>query len=497
MNKKNIGRIIGIGFVAVVTFILASIATYRIGFPLDDAWIHQTYARNLAQHGEFAFLPGVPSAGSTSPLWTVLLVPGQWLGSAGIYLWAYFLGFVSLAILGIVGEKLFRSMVHPDKNAESLTMVGKLPLVGLLLVSEWHLVWAAASGMETVLYSMVILLVLFLAWQNRAPAFWLGMLIGVTIWIRPDGITLLGPVGMMLFFQFNSWTKRAKALGLLVCGMLIPLAGYLVFNYSLSGHFWPSTFYAKQAEYAALWKTGFLSRFFQLASLPLVGVGVLLLPGFLYQFLNIVRQRNWKLAAMMLWWVGYTGIYAYRLPVSYQHGRYLIPAMPVFFLLGLSGTIAFFEALRLKGRWKRRVEFGAKAVAILVTLAFLVSGARAYATDVAIIESEMVNTARWLHENTAEEDLLAVHDIGAIGYFSQRTIIDLAGLASPEVIPFIRDEVELATYMDSRGVAYLVTFPDWYHDLPQGKCIVYETDGVFSLTAGGTSMTVYRWNDEK
>lgn len=37
------------------------------GFPLDDAWIHQTYARNLAQSGQLAYLPGQPSAGSTSP----------------------------------------------------------------------------------------------------------------------------------------------------------------------------------------------------------------------------------------------------------------------------------------------------------------------------------------------------------------------------------------------------------------------------------------------
>ena len=44
-----------------------------VGFPLDDAWIHQTYARNLGLHGEFAFVPGQPSAGSTSTGGTIVL----------------------------------------------------------------------------------------------------------------------------------------------------------------------------------------------------------------------------------------------------------------------------------------------------------------------------------------------------------------------------------------------------------------------------------------
>ena len=47
------------------------------GFPLDDAWIHQVYARNLGTRGEFAFFPGEPSAGSTSPFCTVHLTPAQ------------------------------------------------------------------------------------------------------------------------------------------------------------------------------------------------------------------------------------------------------------------------------------------------------------------------------------------------------------------------------------------------------------------------------------
>ena len=494
--KKNRTFLIFIaGWVAMAAFVLASSLKYRIGFPLDDAWIHQTYARNLALRGEFSFLPGVPSAGSTAPLWTILLIPGQWLGGeSGMLVYTFFLGFLFLGLMGFVGEKLSREMTRLD-NQPGGKSNAVLPVAGLILATEWHLVWAASSGMETALYSAAILLVLYLAWKAQSPAFWLGGLIGASIWIRPDGITLLGPAAMMLFFQEKTWKRRLLRIGCLLLGLSIPLAGYLYFNNSLSGSPGPSPFYAKQAEYAPLWSTSLFLRFFRLARLPLIGVGILLLPGFFYQAYETIRRRKFKHAALFLWWLGYTALYAYRLPVDYQHGRYLIPAMPVFLLLGLSGTSDGFAQWDISHRTRRLAGFAGKAGFVLVALAFLGVGAQTYASDVAIIESEMVDTALWLRDHTLPGDYLAVHDIGAVGYFGGRQIIDLAGLVTPEIIPFIQNEDQIANYLDARGVAYLVTFPDWYQTLPEGKKMVYQTGGAFSLAEGGTNMTVFRWNE--
>jgi len=488
-TKNNHWMIPAAAFIAVSACILASQATFRIGFPMDDAWIHQTYARNLAFYGEFAFIPGMPSAGSTSPLWTLLLVPGQWIGGAGIYIWTFLLGFVCLTTLALVGDRLFRLMV-------TTTNVW-LPVAGLLLVSEWHLVWAAASGMETTLYTAAILLILFLAWWGNTPGWLLGLLIGVAVWVRPDAITLLGPVAWMICFEAVLKQERLKRLGWMFAGAIIPIGIFLMFNRTLSGSFWPTTFYAKQAEYAVLLQSSFISRYFRIATLPMVGIGILLLPGFIFQFWNIGKNRNWRLAALMLWWLGYCGVYAFRLPVGYQHGRYLIPAMPIYFLLGLSGSVALFQSVRLTQLWKRRIKFASSISVLMVSLAFLISGIRAYAADVAVIESEMVDTARWIQVNTEPDALLAVHDIGAVGYYSQRKIVDLAGLISPEVIPFMRDEARLAEYLDAKRVDFLVTFPDWYRELQNGKVVVHQTASNFSPAQGGTKMTVYRWETRK
>ena len=53
---------------AVLFYLMVSALIFRIGFPLDDSWIHLTYARNFAEHGEWAYRLGERSAGS-APGW--------------------------------------------------------------------------------------------------------------------------------------------------------------------------------------------------------------------------------------------------------------------------------------------------------------------------------------------------------------------------------------------------------------------------------------------
>src|SRR5207302_940720 len=55
------------------------------GFPLDDSWIHLQFARNLAEGAGFAYNPGVPVAGSTAPLWTLLLGAAVRVGGAQLW----------------------------------------------------------------------------------------------------------------------------------------------------------------------------------------------------------------------------------------------------------------------------------------------------------------------------------------------------------------------------------------------------------------------------
>jgi hypothetical protein len=102
-------------------------------------------------------------------------------------------------------------------------------------------------------------------------------------------------------------------------------------------------------------------------------------------------------------------------------------------------------------------------LAVIVTLPIfgVGLGAPAYGEDVSFIEREMVATARWVNANVPEDAIIAAHDIGALGYFAPRPLLDLAGLISPDVIPVMHDPAGLAAFIVGGGSDYLIVFPHW------------------------------------
>jgi len=99
-----------------------------------------------------------------------------------------------------------------------------------------------------------------------------------------------------------------------------------------------------------------------------------------------------------------------------------------------------------------------------------------------------VTEAHWLATNVPPDQLLAVHDIGAAGYFAPRPIFDLAGLVSPEVVPIIRDGPKLMSMMEQKGVAYLMVLPD-QRPAPADDIRLCE---LFNANGGMGGMTIYK-----
>ena len=502
----------GLGIVAPLLFIGLAALMGKPGFPLDDAWIHQTYARNLASNGRLEYISGVVSAGSTSPLWTLLLTLGYLLHIPYLW-WAYGLGIASLLLLLWAGMRLWRQL-WPEYAKKDW-------LAGMILATCWPLLWAATSGMETLLF-IALGLTLLALFNSQVSPFIIGFLSGLLILIRPDGLILLLLLLGGLFLQGRNWQGRVKATAVALLFALLPLIPYIVFNWTTSATIWPNTFYAKQTEYAMLLEQPIISRALQLLYFSLGGapdgwrglsaVHLLLFPGLIVAiglgFKKIKGQRL-KISAQslianlqssifywlpLLWALGHVILYAWRLPVTYQHGRYLFVAMPIWILYGVAGWVWIYGRMG-NGRYARLSKLATTLIFILLLLFFVVLGGQAYANDVAFIEGEMVAVAHWVADNTPPDTLIAAHDIGAIGYFAQRPLLDLAGLITPEIIPYLSDDQAMADYILQSNADYLVTAPGWPYTLVTNVSDVtlqYQTGYLWTQEQGLNNMAVYQ-----
>ncbi len=487
INKPAIARSLSLVAAALAsagTYLAVSASKGHFGFPLDDSWIHQTYARNLVRLAEWSFIPGEPSGGSTSPLWTILLTPGQLSGSFPLG-WTFLLGGVIFLCLARVIDKA----VPPSDESKFKF----LPWAGFLILFEWHFTWSAVSGMETLLHGLVILVFALLSLRERPSWLVLGLLVGVSVWVRPDGITLLGPGLLLAFLVERDLQRRATACMKFLIGLLLLAIPYALFNHALSGQLLPTTFFAKQMEYAAWQERSIISRLADTLINFLTGPAIFLLPGVMLFGSNAWKRKEWGAIGMLIWLVGYVILYALRLP-PYQHARYLIPAMPVFLLFGLKGLIEFLQKTNGKGRATNLLRFAWLISLVLTSAGFWWNGARAYQEDVAFVETEMVTTSRWVADNLPAEALVAAHDIGALGYFDNHRLVDLAGLISPEVIPMLGDESQISDYLNESQVTHLIVFPDWYPTLTSNLQKVYTSEGQYAPAMGGTNMAVYLWN---
>ncbi|MCU0495970.1 MAG: hypothetical protein MUF87_01310 [Anaerolineae bacterium] len=473
------------------------------GFPLDDSWIHQVYGRNLAFTGQWAFIPGEPSAASTSPLYTVLLAIGYGL-RLPYALWTHALGAIALAGAGIFSAHLADRLL-PNRDRIGL-------LTGVGVVMTWQLIWAASSGMETILFGALCLGLIAVTWREldahnylltalNTRAMWIrglqfGAIAALTTLARPEGILLVGICGIALLIardrQVIFWIIGA----MIAFGVMI--APYLALNLSLTGGLLPNTAAAKQIQHEPLLMQSYPVRLFQMTVPLFIGGQFLLIFGLVAMSVSIVRKhhpRLWLLYHLPLVWViALIALYAARLPAAYQHGRYVLPALPALVVFGIVGTVILVQRGRI--RRVQRVLTGALATSVMLLWVFFAfsTGLLTYVRDVSVIDEEMVNAAFWIRDHLPPDELLAIHDIGAVGYFAPRPMLDIAGLLSPEVIPLIHQPEAMWAWLEANEARYLMAFPDQIPgDDPSDPrlCRVYVTGGAAQAIVG-YNMTIYR-----
>ncbi|HET8578338.1 MAG TPA: hypothetical protein VFO18_14675 [Methylomirabilota bacterium] len=456
------------------------------GFPLDDPWIHFQFARNLAEGHGFAYNPGVPVAGSTAPLWTVLLAAA----------FALFGSHPALAkgigIAAALGTALLARRLGSRWTGDP--MLGAL--AGILTALAAPLVWGALSGMEV---SLAALLVTAALLAHTAQREWTAaLLLGLATLARPEAVLLVP----LLWLARPLTLRRTAIIFGVVAAVLAPA---VAFNLVTAGAPWPATASAKiegglvgllrgmrepvastlirrpwqfEVEWAeTLWRANML--------LPL-----LLVPG-LWVLARRLGRAALPAAVLLLQPVGMALLAPYRGP-AFQEGRYASQLLPLAIVVATMALIPLGAS-----SWPRRL---AAAALIVAGLAALPAAAERYGWAVQNIEAMQVRLGRWAALHTPRDARLGLNDVGAIAYISRREVLDLMGLVTPAIIPYRRDgESGVLRYLERTCPDYLVIFPAWFPELSARAdrfTPIYRLRLEHNTVAGADEMVVYEtaWN---
>ena len=424
----------------------------RFGFPLDDAWIHQAYARNLGLHGIMAFSPGQPSTGSTSFGWTLLLALGYWL-KIPFFFWTYLWGGSFAIASAFIAARLSQNYFGNFRNAV---------FVAVFCMLEWHLAWASVSGMEIGFFTFLTLLFFLLLSRNVSP-FLLGGLTGTIALVRPEGILLALVYGFKLLLDQPRHTRRILLGGAsFLFSFLIMISPWMIFNLIYSHRPFPNTISAKFMMYGypwSFWKS--LKYLWEVLIYFLNGPLLLLLPpaGFMTYY-ALKTEKSIHLYPLV-WFLTLIGLYAIALPAIYDHGRYLMPLTPLIIIYGFEGLAQILK------RFNRTSLLRPVVWTALFGMVFLlwINGASDFAYRIQLYDRVHVRAAQWINANTPGDVVIATHDIGIIGYYTERPIVDLAGLLTPEIVPIMNDPHKMADYVRAKQVTYLIVYSGYYRDL--------------------------------
>lgn len=467
-----------------------------IGFPLDDSWIHLRFADTFRHGYFFQYNIGEPTAGTTSPLWVVLLSLLSFI-IPNLTFDAIFLSFISFLFAVIYSYKLFSysfTKLEFD-NSKFLTFVSSL-----LVVFSGRLNWAALSGMETNLFCLFCLMAVYYFLVSPQKKVLIFILLGLASASRPEGYLL------SLIMLVYIIVKERKISINLVTGIFLYLiisTPYLIFSYSIRDNILPNTFEGHGGGKSLLPNINYLriaGIYFFRDNLLL---GILWLAGFIFYLVNFkkLREKLGDLNLVFIWVYLLLLIFSIAIPNHRHHGRYLIPLIP-FFVLVCMITLKFFAVNASKNKF---TDFLNSKTIYYIILFFSLPYYFVYMVYIGMntdnINDQQVTLARWVKENVPHENSIAINDIGAITYFSGNKIIDMEGLVNSEILRYRRYDIN--TRLDStlslfkkNNVTHMIIYDQWYPDFinKYGSNLEFITSAKLekNTICGGEEMKVYR-----
>jgi 4-amino-4-deoxy-L-arabinose transferase-like glycosyltransferase len=503
--------LIGAIYLSVILSMTLDQNNGNLGAVLDDTWIHVRFADSISQGEGLSYNEGTVTTGATSPLWVLLLAGAYRITGPDIYQQ------VDLAI-GMSAIGFFMA-------AWAITGLGWWATrnvwiglgAGLITVLTGRFLWMGLAGMEITTFTTLTILAL---WSHaydvreRLALGWrTGILAALATLARPEAYLLMILIGLDSFVV-QTWrdfdTREARLQHVLQCwrgcAAYVILAGsYPLTSLLISGHPLPNTFRVKSAlgrefpdlPHAYLWAPNNEHGPILIA---LAAIGL---------FYMLWKSRE-KQSPHLLWasWatlfvLGVLMLGSQRFVVN--NSRYVAPAIPFHALLAMTGIWAGYEWLttRFTSGVLKYAPHITSAVLIVLVLLRGYDNASGIPNNVKQLRQMHLGVAEWVIENTNDDALIALNDVGAIVHVSDRKVLDLEGLVSEDVIEATKGtedytcehDLQLARLMLQQKPSVVAVFP-WFYPCLTSWDGALQPQTVYSITGStviaGGEMIVYR-----
>ncbi|HMS64185.1 MAG TPA: hypothetical protein PKD83_02895 [Ignavibacteria bacterium] len=522
MSTLTVKNYIYITSACIGTYLFYTIFEYiytsgQMGVPLDDTWIHFQFADNFSKGNFFQFNAGEYTAGTTSPFYVIVLglfsfITGNFIFNS-IFLSAIF-HFLSCIFIYKISLIIFGNKNSPLSELISAILTPQFVslIIALLTVLNGRFAWSSLSGMETTMFTFFTILSVYFHIENlRLNKFNLlpALFLALSTVSRPEGFLLFGlylfDVILNLILQKELKQNFIK-LVLSVLIFLIITLPYLIFSYKISGHFFPNTFRGQGGEFHLIPNFEYILISITYFLKDNLITGILYIVSVLYYFKNIKKYYSeFKyLNLIFLWIILLPLISSVLIPNWRHHVRYLIPLIP---FINLISVYVFFNLLDLNFFSKLKAFLLRRKSAFAFILIFSIFNYVVFGIALGMntdnINDQQVKLAGWVYENVGRNEVIAVNDIGAIGFINKNRIIDVAGLITPEILRFRTyskdDNLDSVNYLlKKNNVSYIIIYDEWFRDYLEkyGNELIFQTSSVLenNTICGGNEMKIYKTN---
>lgn len=421
-GTQNFRFVLGILGLAILGMVLAAANPTVV----DDTYITFHYARNLVDSGQLTWWPGGQMVDGYTSLGHVLLL-------SALYGFGFDLltanGFLNIGLAAILaGLVLWQTTGH--------SVAARLAALALVVLNSSVAFWVV-GGLDGLLYAIAVFLV-YVAFDRAVRGgglSWLALFGSALLLVtRPEGLVILP--GILVFYWLvraigGTTGARDGTITIMIFAVACALIGWRYLTY---GHVFPNTFYAKSSGSLS---TEIVQGFVYVKHWVLGQGGFVLL---LTPLVLIADRGVWF---RLLFVLGYTSLVIVEGGDPHPAARFMLPLIPLLALDLARLVDSTSERLRLLGIVVASAYFLMQMTLVLIPdpVSKLQKAGRNLSGNgwpFVSLESEPSNldraaAIRQLSASLKPGVALVGTDVGMLAYYSDREILDAAGLNNFEI----------------------------------------------------------------